>query len=401
MTKTDQGFSPDNSVDIDVIRLELYTKEVVELKNNFQELNIYCSMFTDGITATLIFNDNANITNNGPILGGEKVFVRWKSPMWPDWEEMMFKVDRVGGRVPTTFQSAVVMLHLVSQTFYDALAYNPSRGFKTQYSTVALKLWESAKFEKELKSDPSFGINTIATAENKSILSTIDWLATRSKTADGLPFVFFEDIDYFNYASWSRILKQTESHVTLVHQPQMTEETPEKAFRNILSIQFDGNRDGGEFSLLGLGGCNETIYDPLKKTTYLNSRSFEKFSKQVPRLDKGVLTSKVEKTEMRRFCLAQYDGSQDTAFNRAALNYALKNNSINIVTYGDNRMRLGSIAKVNLMSIQLQDNPELIPEKFFNGNMLVTDLKHTIRPGEYRLYWKLTKESYSEEVTVR
>ena len=37
-------------------------------------------------------------------------------------------------------------------------------------------------------------------------------------------------------------------------------------------------------------------------------------------------------------------------------------------------------------------------EKFMNGNFLVTGLKHTLRPSESRLYWKLSKESYKTEV---
>ncbi len=399
MNKIDEGFSIGNTLDLSILNIELLTGEVLNLKNLLHEMNIYVSLFNPGITSTLIIGDPTNITNNGPIIGGEKIFIKWRSPYYREFSEMMFKVERVGDRVPTTAQAAIVTLHLVSADMYDAESYNPSYGMRGQYSAIATKLWANGAFMKELKVDNSYGIFNYASPENQSILSTMSWLANRSQGAEGLPYVFYEDIDEFVFASMAKILRQ-DTKVKLFHQPQLTEESVEKIFRNCYSVQFVENRDAGMWNQLGFGGCEETVYDPLTKTAHYANRSFENYALNSPRLDAGELKVLNRQSNVRRMTLQKEDGSHATVFNRAALNYSLQNSCLKIATPGDDQMRVGVVGEINMAAVQVQNEQDIVEEKFISGRFLVTHLKHTIRPSEYRLYWNLAKESYHNEVEI-
>lgn len=398
MNKKGEGFSINNTLDLEALRIELTTGEVIELRGTFQELNIYCNLFSEGVSGNLIFNDTLNVTNNGPILGGEKVFVRWKSPMYSEFSEMLFKVQKVSERVPTANQSTVVRLELLSSDLFDSLAISLSRGFNNQYSKAVKLYWESVDFLKPIFTDESQGIHTFVLPHSRNPIDNINWVANRARTPDGLPFVFFEDLEGFNFASWSKMLSQ-KSQVKLFHQPQRTLETPEKEFRNIQAVEFGNNsRDASLFSVLGLTGTQEQVYDPLTKSLVVMNKEFKEWVDTAPRLDKGTITNQALPASSVQFLLVKPDNSQSTIFFRDALNYAMQNACMTIMTPGDNRMRVGSIAYVDQISPQIQNGSGLINERFINGNYMVTGLKHTLRPNDYRLYWKLAKESYFKEV---
>lgn len=395
--KEPQGFSQNNTVDIDRIGLELVTGEVIDLKNLFIELNIYVNLFAF-LQGNITFHDTLNVTNNGPILGGERLFVRWKSPIYQDYTEVMLKVRSPAQRVITNGTSATVRLELLSETYLDSLTMSLSRGFKNQYSKAALTYWQAADLSKQLKTDESDGIFTFALPHTKTILENMNWMASRARTVDGMPFVFFEDIDEFSFCSWSKMLKQAPK-LKLFHQPQILMDVPEKVFRNIIAIESNEMaRDASVFAMSDLTARREYVFNPLSKQMTVNNRTFKDFTDNAPRLDEGPFTTALPVNSSVRMMVTKSDNSQSNSFYRDALNFVMQSNSFTIMTYGDDQMRLGTVVELNLLAPQIQDGKDPIEEKFMNGNFLVTGLKHTLRPSESRLYWKLSKESYKTEV---
>lgn len=398
MSKKTDGFSKDNTIDINSLRLELVTGEIIDLLNMFQEFNIYVNMHGMGIMANVIFNDTINICNNGPIIGGERIFIRFKSTAYEEYDELMFRVSLQVERVPTGNQSTLVKLELVSEEYYKLLGISISRGYSSQYSSAASKLYAESGVDKPFYVDPSSGLHTFAVPQTLSIVENLQWLANRARTVDGLPFCVFEDVDSFNFVSWSKVISQ-ETKLNLFFQPQLTEETFEKEFRNILSVQFDENaKDALTYRKKGFGGGSEYTYDPSQKSLGVKDQSFKSYSENVPTLDIGKPWLPDLRSEGKSFLLKKVDDSQSNSFFRRALDHSMRLNSLTIVTAGDNRMRLGTVVEIDLISPQAQNMNDAVNERFINGRFLVTSLKHTIRPSEYRLYWGLSKDSYMNKV---
>lgn len=400
MSKSDTiGFSRDNTLDINALRLELATGEVIDLLNMFQEFNIFVMMSgLGGIMANMIVNDNINFCNNGPVVGGERVFIRFKSPIYQEYTELMFRVSLQVERVPSGNQSSLVKLELVSEEYFFLLGTSISRGYSTQYSKAAKLLYQESGLTKPFLSDQSSGLYTFSVPQTLSVIDNLQWMANRAKTADNLPFCVFEDLDSFNFASWSKMIQQ-ETKLKLFFQPQLTEETFEKEFRNILSIQYEDNsKDALKYRRSGFGGGTEFTYNPRSKNLSTKEQSFKSFSENTPSLDSGKPWLPNIKSEGKTFLVSRYDNSQSNSFFRKALGHAMSLNNVTILTAGDNQMRLGVVVELDIISPQPQNVDQAVSEKFVNGRFIVTSLKHTIRPSEYRLYWGLSKDSYLNEV---
>lgn len=394
-----EGFNRNNTLEIEAFRLELATKEVIDLMNMFLELDIYVSMFTQGMSASLVMNDPLNLANNGPILGGERVFIRFKSPMYEDFTELNLRVSMQSERTPTSDQNSMLKLELVSESFYTSLMKRPSMGFQNQYSSAALKFFNSLKLPKSINVDQSAGIYPFVVPMTNNAIENLDWMASRAKTSDGLPFSFFEDMEFFNFASWSSILSQ-EPKVDLLMQTQMTEETIEKEFRNVVGLQAnEHSKDALNFMSVGLSGRTDQMFDPINKTIEYKKNSGKESFDSRPSLGLGAVNLVDTDSDFYEFSSVKFDSSEKNSFKNSYLKYSMSSFSVTAVTAGDNRMRLGTIINLDIPAPQLQNQNEIMNERFYGGKFLVTSLKHSIRPSEYRLYWELSKESLTEKVT--
>lgn len=397
--KVTSGFSKNNTVDISILRLELLSGEVLDLKGSFAELNIYRSMFELGMTASLIFKDVLNVTNNGPILGGERVYLRYKSTAYDDYTELFFRVSLVAERVPQSPTSCLVKLELCSESLYFGLAKSMSVGYNSQYSTLVKKLWDSLELENSpIFIDPTTGIFNGCTGHNTNVLETIRMLASRSKDQDNLPFVFFEDYDGVVYASWNKILNQSTAN-KLVLQIQGTEEDIKKDWMNILSIQFDNNsRDSLSFMRSGLANKTKINYDLNTKVSTTVSETFDQVTSKIG-LNSGKIKIKdSDKSSRNKFMFTRDDLSNELTTQLEALSYLLNYNQTTICNIGDDKSRLGQIIELDLSSPQMPQGNKIDKEQFFSGKYLVCSIKDTIRPNEFRTYRNLIKESLLNEV---
>jgi hypothetical protein len=311
----------------------------------------------------------------------------------------LFRVSQQNEREPEANQAAIVKLELISDTMYHLLGSNLSRGYNTQYSVAAKKLYEELGLDKQFYADASTGLINIAVPRTYSVIENLQWMANRARSSDNMPFCVFEDLDGMNFSSWSKILS-SDSKVKLIHQPQNTEEDFEKEFRNILSMEFNPNcKDSLEYRRKGLMGKTEQVYSPLSKTMSESLKSYKDYSNSVPTLNPGKPWLEEISQDGYSFLLKKFDNSQLNIFNRDALNHSLGMSPVTILTSGDDQMRLGVVVELNLLGLQPQTTKSgTIPEKYINGKFVVTSLKHTIRPSEYRLYWGLSLESYLNEV---
>ena len=396
--KVAQGFSRFNTCDIRILRIELATGEIVDLLGSFVELDIYRSMFNPGMTACLIFGDVLNITNNGPILGGERVYVEWKSPLYEDFTSMNFRVSMVAERQPVAQTNCLVKLELCSEALYFGLSKRLSRPYNTTYSAAAVALWNETGISTPILTDTSEGINRFVTGRHMTVYETIGWMASRSRTIDKLPFVFFEDFDGLVFASWSRILKQTAAQ-PLLHQPQGTEEDIRKDWMNILAIEFSKNqRDALEFMRHGFGKKTELAYDITTKQLETLVETPVEVTGRVGLNPGQISVADSDQCDDYFLTFSRQDGSQRNIYERELLDYLMQYSTNTILNHGDSQARLGQLVEFHLLAPQLPDATEPKQEQFFSGKYLVTGIKDTIRPNEYRTYREIVQESLLNEV---
>lgn len=394
-----KGFSKNNTIDVSILRIELLSGEVIDLKNSFSELNTYRNILDLGMTASLIFKDVLNITNNGPILGGEKVYVRFKSTAYNDYTELTLRVSLVAERVPISQTSCMVKLELCSESLYFGLSKTSSVGYNSQYSSLAKKLWDSLGLDVPFFNDETSGLFEGCTTTTFNVLETINQIAARSVDSNNIPFTFFEDYDGVVFASWSKILNQSNS-TKMIMQIQGTEENIKKDWMNILAIQFDNNsRDALEFMRSGVANKLKVEYDINTKT---KTEKIEKFEDNISLygLNSGKVQVKdMDKSSRNLFTFVKPDKSNENMSQHESIMFLLQYCTTTICNIGDDKARLGQLIELDLRSPQIPNGNNIDSEQFFSGKYLVSSIKDCIRPNEYRTYRTLIKESLLNEVS--
>lgn len=398
MKNVSQGFSKFNTVDIAAVRIELRNGEIVELRDSFTEFETYRSMFTRGLSGSLIFIDTIGLTNNGPILGGERVYLKWRSTAYEEYTELTMRVAMLVEREVVSQAKCIVRLELCSESLYLGSAKYISRGLNGQYSNISETLWRETGVDVPYMKDESLGIIKIATGMHMNVLDTIIWMASRAKDSSGLPFCFFEDYSGLNFASWYRILTQDTS-VKFIHQPQGTEEDIRKDWMNILAVQTEQNtRDALGFMEESLGNHKDLAINLNEKTIDSTTDTFANVVSGFG-LSGGKLSfPEAEKCESVDLLLTRQDGSERNNFEREVLNFLTSYSKTIICNHGDDKARLGQVIECNFLSPQTSIGRNPTKEEFFSGKYLVTSIRDTVRPNEYRTYRGLLQESLKNEV---
>lgn len=383
------GFSQYNTCDVSAVRIELKSGEVYDITNSFVELEVYRSLFSM-MSGCLIFADVMNITNNGPITGGEKVWVRYKSPIYDDYTELVFRVSMIAERVSTSQASSLVKYELVSEAYYFGVSKQICTSLEGTYTNIAKKFWNLTGIDVKLFADESQGLFKFVVPYSYSALEAMNMFASRAVGTDELPFMFYEDIDGVNFVSVSNMIAQTNS-TRLIHQPQLTEENFQKQWSNIIAIQNEENtRDALEFMKEGLGGLNEEVFSISEKKITQSKRSFE--SDYIFKLNAGNIPVS-DSTFCSQNRVIVKESNNKNVFVKKSLNWAIQFNKLTICNHGDNQARLGQIIELDLNATQLSQDGKIPKERFFSGKYIVTSIKDTIRPNEYRTYRGLNQES--------
>ena len=355
-------------------------------------------MSSMGMTGAIIFNDILGVVNNGPILGGEEVFLRWKSTTYTEWTELRMRVSMLVAQEPTNQANSISRLEICSEALYFGRGKELSRGFRGQYSEIASQLWAETGINVPFAKDSSLGQTTLVTSTHLDVIETLRWMASRARTQDNLPFVFFEDFDGLNFASMSGILNQAGS-VPLVHQPQTTEEDIRKEWMNILAVQTEDNtRDALGFMESGIGKTREIIYRVETKSVEETQHNFDDVVSGFGLNEGKVSILGSDKTDATDFYIHRSDGSESNVHERDSINWLLQYSGKTICNHGDDRARLGQVIEVNFYSPQATSANTIPREQFFSGKYLVTSIKDTIRPNEYRTYRGLSQETLKREV---
>lgn len=392
------GFSSYNTIDIAAIRIELTTGEVIEYRDQFIELEIYRSVFAKGMTGSIIIKDILGTVNNGPILGGERVYLRFKSPAYEEYTELFMRVSMVTESVPISQSEPIVKLELCGEALYFGMAKQISRGFRGQYSEIARQFWAETGIDVPIQTDDSLGIFTLTTTTTRNAIDTLRWMAHRARTGDRLPFTMFEDFEGLNFVSMSRMLAQTNT-IKFIHQPQETEEDIRKQWMNILAVDTEANtRDAFNFMERGIGRGREISYSLGLKENIVRRDMFSDVASTFAMNPGPIRVTGEEQTDTTDFYIARTDFSDRNAHERESLAWAMQYNRKVICNHGDDRARLGQIVEVNFYSPQVTDGLRIPDEKFFAGRFLVTSIKDTIRPNEYRTYRGLSQNSLKTEV---
>ena len=393
-------YSKGDQVDIKEITIKKPGGEVIDIADIMQEIIIHEDVLGGSMSAKLVILDQVNLVGTLPIVGGEDVYIKYKTPVRNEYKELTFKVYRIGDRDLQNDASniQVNILYLCTNETWWAANNDVGNGIKGTYAEIVDKLLRLSGSEKKLDKEETLGIVTYV-SPMWDIFKGINWCATRSNSVSMTPYFFWETAHGYHFKNLKTLYDQAafkriyaEDRSTLG-----TEVQPEKTFNSVYSFEYgESNNRLQQFKDMAFGGDIMTI-DPLTKRFTKKNYQYDEFFNGANSHVEGFPLNDDMKDKRSRLSIvyAQADDSQLGAYSRNAAISLMDNVKLMVSIPGDSDLKAGDCL---WMEIPVKVGLEIGPEVHTSGKWLVRSLKHLIQRTSYTQICELTKDSFSAAV---
>ena len=410
--------------------------EDYDIKALVQEINLYESVFSSALQATLLIEDiGQNLISTLPIIGQEKVEIKISSGS--KTYRLNFYIYRIDGRTmseksQTYVMNCVSLEGLRNENFRVCERVDGIRAEDLIEEKLKADGFTPKKFEFDETKEP-FDIYV----PNWRMFDLFQWLCKRSvplHKKDSVGFLFYETFDGFNFRSIDALFDEPQypddSSVYKYYQGNLKSGDNESRFRimNYASPKmFDLYDDlrRGAFS-------HDSIYLDINRRVYRTFRTtaddFWKDSSHLGKMKPYVsgggdtptqLLKRSSRTIYRPSALGKFNATitniidkVDNATNQSFAKdwvdpvnknfekafyryYFLEYSQLDIAVPGDLDVRSGNIIKVSIPTTVKSSDGKVKEDTRFSGKYCVTAVKHTIlNKSELRTNITLARDSY-------
>jgi hypothetical protein len=402
-----------SSVEIS-IDLESHKGDVREFEGFFTELEIIEDITNFTLSGSMIFTDTLDLKEYLPIMGGEKLRIKFRTGEDFDWYEKEFIITKVAMENVTTGRHKTIQLYFASEEILTNFKAQYSKSYKNKTPSDILSdvFSDQLKSKKELNSEKtSNSMNFIIPYWNP--FQTIKFLMNRSMSSVSKDsgYLFYENGEGFNFESLSGIFKKTATKEIYLHQLRNADNQPITAFVGVAKYQtYLKTTDLIEDVRKGITGSSVYTFDYGTKSFMKREMEWEKFTdKNGVSIGKnsiytdgfvhkdavvdeftGYVNDRI--VEGVDFPNSINDQSKIFLRNRNLFNI-LNNNSLVVGKSGDSGLFCGTLVKVE----QMGGEKNTLNEKLY-GNYLLKCVKHKINLTEgYNQVILMSKPFYSND----
>lgn len=399
------GYSQFNQIEL--VSVEMFrdgwkTEDYVDIRAMVDEINIYEDMFSPTISASMLVADGLNLPDKFPIIGGEHVLIRFKTPTFQDEVSQEFMVYKIGKKVADARNSKMqgYVLYLCTLDRYRDSYTDVSKSFKGTYKDIVNETLNILQSTKSLNSDPTLG-NQKFISPFWSPLKICKWIAERAVGSKYEPFFFFEDLSGYNFKSAKTIYEQEPVTKIFIEMGQMPDaiDNQERNFERSTRYEVIDGNDRLQQHSDGLFGSKIYQYNATNKTLTLNEYDYTSMfdTPDAAKIEQYPLFDDVGKgnRQKRQFIMERADGSHLGAYYRKMMLGMLASYGLRIVVKGNSSLRVGSIVELDIPSKRAGE-PEV--EEVTSGRWLITSLKHIIKRDQYDMVLELSKDSYKQNI---
>lgn len=379
------------------LSITCHTGKVYDLSDMFVEFDIYEDIFEIGTKATIVIADGLNLISNVPIVGGEKIILRFKSMGMEYIRTHEFVVGDISARVISEkFQT--YKLNLLTPELYKSLGFMISKAYSGFYTDVM-----KAVITGDLGSSKKIELGQYATqgkfiSPNWTIGKLINWIQSHTYDTFGSPYIFYEGVEGYVFKSIKDLYEQ-ESYGTYFYEPKNQIQTEKKnPLYNIQDFQWADSNNRSKYNRTGAMGRTEQTFDMTNKkytTQFVPYDSIpNKISKNFLFDDKNI------QKEVKHFNFSDTEDEPSYEYYRSATFNLLGNTIMRWNLFGDPAFTVGMVVGYDAPSLEPQRNnsTSVKKEKYISGKYLVTSVRHIITKGEYTMTIEVAKDSYSNEI---
>jgi hypothetical protein len=389
--------------------IESVTGEEWDISLLMGEINVYEDLFNATISSNIVIDDGDNRIKNIPITGHEWIRIAFRTPD-KSHIQLRLRIYKISARELEKERRQMFILHCVDGVEFKNHQTRVSKAYKgKRISDIADNI--QTEFL-----DSSF--TRLETTKNLfhiipgfwTPVRAINWLTKRatSEVYNGANYVYFQDVDGFNFCSLENLCAQ-ESKIRYLLQPaNIRDQEVETGFkprtldRDLVAVQsfrFVNNFDTLENVSNGMYG-NSFIWHDIRQKQF-GEESFEYSSSfnDFIHVDSHPLWTSSSDFGSGTFQLVSLGQPNQESHvkmwlrERTSQMQQIQNVRIHMTVPGDSDRRVGDIVEFWLPSPEALVENQLQMDDHYMGRYLVTSVRHCISKSQYITILELVKDS--------
>lgn len=410
--------------DVRIEKIELWSHsatqaEMVDIRYMVEEITVFEALFEPKISGHMLIRDSQNMISNIPIVGQEKLVLKWKTAGFDEWVEKEFLVYKVGERLYHRDHTQTYTIFFVSNEYKQNITTAISQSYSGLISDIVAKVFNQDNYIKTTKK-----IDIETTKYQQKIVvpfwkpfQLCTWLSTRAISADtnSPSYVFCETLDGFVFRSIGSMLAKAPKIEYIVRQANLkwhpeSDEEWKDVYRSVEYYGVESSLDTiTNFSLGGFSG-SLTQYDVISKKAKTTTYDYLTDASQTPHLYGNLMINETDKfgdsyknknLAYRNFMAVHtkhYDDvlsyyPHEWRLQRQAYIQQLMTVPVAVTVAGDSRRRCGDIVEFTFPSAEPTEDGKTKSDLYLTGKYVVTAIRHNIRHDDYRMQLSLHKDS--------
>lgn len=372
---------------------------IIDLIPLFLEINVFESIFDNTMSGNVVITDTQGLFDTLGITGGEKIELSfYTAGKEESLFEKEFMVSSLNDAIAYNQATYVYTLGFVSPEEYKNSVNVVNEAYSGTISDIATTIFSKLESEKEFNVEETKLLNDFIFPYWKPF-DALNWLTKRSLSSEKerTGFLFFENKEGFNFRS-IQSLYRSDSDLEYTYQPSSEEEIDNY-------IDFELNDPNFLLEKLYNGSlfANKQVFDLYTGTIKSEEENYINNFSDINSLDKISMPVEYEYDNYKanNICVMKDSGAktncdmfEENIFKFKSILSQSNNSSVTIKAPGNTDVTVGYNARCKILKSMAKDEIKFCD--FFYRNMLISEIRHTIKGESYYQTITLIKDSYGE-----
>ena len=454
-----EGLTGAGDFELEVLDLVTVSGMRIDLTASCIGITIFEDIFSLALTGTIALTDSFNLPSHGPILGQEYLYLKIRTPSFPDatttaidFSENVFLIHSISTRKPIADGVQGYVLSFASQELIKNQRLKVTQSLTGSWSDLVEQMLRDNKYLNTTKNvliERTAGVKRFVSPNIRPLDVVV--LATKQAISQkgGEPtFLFYETFDGFHFRSLASLYNKLPSFLFKTVQPGANPPLGRrgdiaKQMETILGYEIVNNNDTIVGYRTGMYGSKLITHDIVNKTYRINRYNYHDNFTNEPHIVSGTTAERSEYpfvSELyvnqegrvsdylgRTFVMPETNSSSNkerdsqhiTTANTSPFNsyspqsWVQRRNSqmlqlenafnINLKVHGNTMIRVGNVVTVKIPYVHATSVKKEEPfDKFYNGPFLIKRIRHdfsmTETPPKHTMSMNLVKDSLEEQL---
>jgi hypothetical protein len=376
------------------------TEQVLDMSQVMDQIIIYEDVFQTALSARLIFRDQVNLVGSLPIVGGEIVNIKYRTPVYDEVKSLEFRVYKIGDRgIGNTSENIQLnQLYLCTPEVWWASNNLVCAAFKGTYTEIIQRLLNEASTKKSIDKEDSLGIVDYV-PPGWNIFKSAKFCAGRAVSKTMSPMFFWETAKGYHFKSLKEMYRAPYDKFLYIEDRSVAgaEYDANKAFNTCFSFEYPESNDRLTQYTVNAFGVDNFSVDISNARVMKQANSYDDFfHKSDIKLNKYPLNDDNDSQRGNLgFIPFRKDQSHVSEYNRKASLAFMDNVRLLVTIPGDSELKAGDVVSLD---IPARVGLNIGIEEHTSGKWLVRSMKHLITKNTYTQTCELTKDSFDRDV---